>query len=215
MASYLHEHCFTEWKCSQTLTLQYWLRQYLLNSYPSRWPCSNITLPCQAARLAAREAEQENDEYDDGPSSSGLDHRKECLEEEEDGESGPGVEHPPSDPAPKACDSETGECKQETPNPPPTNTALGAPSGSSTTPAMPPPTGTLSALTYMDLTGMDPLVVKPFFWMGVCLSSSNFCHLQCHAASSKGPKLNWKHDGKRLDRSWKSRSSLQSMLLYI
>ena len=120
----------------------------MLGPHSSHGPWHNITLPCQATRLAALEAEQEEDEYDDGPSGSGLDHREECLEEE-NGESGPGVEQeqsPSNEPTPKASGSETGECKQETSNPPPTNSTLGAPSSSSTTPAMPPPTGTLSEI---------------------------------------------------------------------
>ena len=120
----------------------------MLGPHSSHGPWPNITLPCQATRLAALEAEQEEDEYDDGPSGSGLDHREECLEEE-NGESGPGVEQeqsPSNEPTPKASGSETGECKQETSNPPPTNSTLGAPSSSSTTPAMPPPTGTLSEI---------------------------------------------------------------------
>lgn len=107
-----------------------------------------LCLLLEPTRLAALEAEQEEDEYDDGPSGSGLDHREECLEEE-NGESGPGVEQeqsPSNEPTPKASGSETGECKQETSNPPPTNSTLGAPSSSSTTPAMPPPTGSKAEL---------------------------------------------------------------------
>ena len=73
--------------------------------------------------------------------------------------------HPMNEPAPEASKSESGECKQET-NPPPTDTASSAPASSSTTPEMPPPTGALSNLVYMELIGLDHFLSNRLFEWG-------------------------------------------------